>query len=90
MSDKQADLAEQPFEEQMARLEEIVQTLEEGDVPLEESLRLFEEGIRLAASCNKQLSEIEGRLEMLVHSADGGLEVEPFSFEDDVEGKATS
>ena len=45
---------------------------------------------RISASCNKQLSEIEGRLEMLVHSADGGLEVEPFSFEDDVEGKATS
>ena len=53
------------FEEQMAALEEVVERLEHGELPLEESIRLFEEGMRLTAACRKELDAAEGRLQVL-------------------------
>jgi len=53
------------FEDALARLEEIVARLEAGDLPLEESLALFEEGVGLARLCQEILAAAEGRLEML-------------------------
>lgn len=58
------------FEESLARLEEIVEQLEDGKLPLNESLVLYEEGIKLSRECNRQLTEVEGRLEALIK--DGG------------------
>ncbi len=65
------------FEEAMNRLEEIVDSLEGGDYSLDESLKLFEEGIKLVKSCNKQLETIEGSIKKLV-SVDGELVEEDF------------
>ena len=50
------------FEECIQRLEKIVQQLEQGDVPLEKSLTLFEEGMQLSGSCRKELEEAEGKV----------------------------
>ena len=66
------------FEESLTRLEEIVAQLERGDLPLEESVRLFEEGTRLSELCRKQLEEAEGKVEMLVKQRDGAMKRQPF------------
>ena len=55
------------FEQAMKRLEAIVKRLEEGDVPLEESIALYEEGMKLGALCNSILKEAEARIERLAH-----------------------
>lgn len=60
-----------PFEESMARLEEIVSTLERGESSLEESLALFEEGTKLAAACAKQLDQAEQKILKLTKGPDG-------------------
>jgi exodeoxyribonuclease VII small subunit len=54
------------FEECLERLEKIVQELEKGEVPLEKSLTLFEEGMQLSTSCRKQLEDAEGKVEILL------------------------
>ena len=53
------------FEEQMASLEGVVERLEHGELPLEEAVRLFEEGMRLTAACRRELDAAEGRLQVL-------------------------
>ena len=65
------------FEECIERLEKIVQELEQGDVPLEKSLTLFEEGMQLSGSCRKQLEGAEGKVEILLKQ-NGKLQAEPF------------
>ncbi len=67
------------FEESLTKLEEIVAQLERGDLALEESVRLFEEGTRLATECRKQLEDAEGKVEMLVKQRDGAMKREPFA-----------
>jgi len=59
------------FEAALKQLEEIVQRLEQGELPLEESLRLYEEGIRLSRLCQGRLEEAEGRIAVLVKDARG-------------------
>lgn len=66
------------FEDAMTRLEEIVAQLENGGQTLNESLQLFEEGIKLARECSRQLTEAKGKLEQLVKSDDGSVEVQNF------------
>ena len=65
------------FEECLDRLEKIVLELEKGEVPLEKSLTLFEEGMQLSATCRKQLEEAEGKVEILLKQ-NGRLQAEPF------------
>ena len=65
------------FEECLERLEKIVKELEKGEVPLEKSLTLFEEGMQLSATCMKQLEEAEGKVEILLQQ-NGKLQTEPF------------
>ena len=65
------------FEECLERLEKIVQELEKGEVPLEKSLTLFEEGMQLSATCRKQLEEAEGKVEILLKQ-NGKLVTESF------------
>jgi exodeoxyribonuclease VII small subunit len=59
------------FEAALKRLEEIVQKLEKGELPLEESLSLYEEGIRLSRLCHAKLQEAEGKIEILMKDARG-------------------
>lgn len=59
------------FETSLVRLDEIVKTLEKGDVPLEESIRLFEEGTKLAAKCTELLSTAELKVATLMQDAQG-------------------
>ena len=59
------------FEEAMGRLDEIVEALERGNVSLEESIRLFEEGTRLSAQCTKLLDEAEKKVVKLLRGPDG-------------------
>jgi exodeoxyribonuclease VII small subunit len=54
------------FEDSLQRLEKIVAELEKGNVPLEQALKLFEEGVQLSAVCRKELEEAEGRVEILL------------------------
>ena len=67
------------FDEALTRLESIVERLEDGDLSLEESLAIFEEGIKLARLCTKQLDEVERRIEMLIKGEDGELKIMPFA-----------
>ncbi len=71
------------FEKAMERLEEIVQTLEKGDMPLEESLKVFEEGVRLSKTCMAKLDEAEKRVEILVKNRDKAV-LKPFTTEPDI------
>lgn len=66
------------FEESLKKLESIVDKLEKGDLALEESLKLFEEGVGLSATCKKELEEAEGKVEMLIKRRDGTFKTEPF------------
>lgn len=70
------------FEESMQRLEEIVSLLEKGEAPLNESMDLFEEGMRLAAECGKQLDQAEQAVVRLVKGTDGAPEEIPLEVED--------
>ena len=65
------------FEKGLERLEKIVQELEHGELPLERSLELFEEGMKLSGNCRKQLEEAENKVEILVKRA-GKIVAEPF------------
>jgi exodeoxyribonuclease VII small subunit len=65
------------FEECLQRLERIVQELEKGEVPLEQSLTLFEEGMQLSLACRKELEEAEGKVEILLKK-NGKLQAEAF------------
>ena len=69
------------FEDSLLRLDEIVRHLEKGDLPLSESLALFEEGTGLMRSCSKMLDEAEQKVMKLRKGADRGPEELPF--EDD-------
>ena len=71
-------MAEKKFEAALARLEELVQELEKGDIPLEQSLKLFEEGIKLSRICNKRLEEAERKVEVLMKDKDGKISAQPF------------
>ena len=74
-------MAEKKFEEALARLEEIVRELESGDLPLEQSLKMFEEGIKLSRICNKRLEEAERRVEVLLKDKAGTIVAQPFQEE---------
>ncbi len=67
---------EKSFEVTLGELEQIVAKLEDGDLPLEESLDLFERGIKLARECRERLSKAERRIEILMKDADGSLTAE--------------
>jgi exodeoxyribonuclease VII small subunit len=76
-------MAEKKFEAAMARLEDIVKELETGDLPLEQSLKLFEEGIKLSRICNKRLEEADRRVEILLKDKTGALTAQPFREQED-------
>jgi len=70
------------FEKAFQQLEKIVQRLESEELPLDESLQLFEEGIRLSRFCHQRLEEVEKKIETILADAKGQPQVEPFEAED--------
>ena len=62
------------FEEQLTALEGVVEQLERGELTLEESVKLFEEGVRLSKACKQELDSAEGRIEVLVETATGKMQ----------------
>ena len=74
------------FEDALLRLEEIVDRLETGELPLEDSLKVFEEGVALARHCSKYLEEAEKRIELLTKDEAGLLKTEPFEWDKDGQG----
>jgi len=70
------------FEKSFQQLEKIVQRLEAEELPLDESLQLFEEGIRLSRFCHQRLEEVEKKIELILADAKGQPVTEPFEEED--------
>ncbi len=73
-----SDVEEIKFEEALAKLEAVVHRLESGELPLEESLRLFEEGVHLTKVCAHRLEEAERRIAILKKDERGELLEAPF------------
>lgn len=73
--------ANKTFEESMARLEQIVRAMERGDVALEESLKLFQEGTELVRSCQKILDEAQLQVKKIMTAPDGSPVEEDFHHE---------
>lgn len=69
------------FEESMQRLEQIIRAMERGEVPLEESLKLFQEGTQLVASCEQLLENAQLQVKMVLTAADGRPILEDFADE---------
>ena len=68
----------QAFEQSLARLEEIVRKLESANLPLDDAMKLFEEGMQLSRDCQKQLEQAEARVEILLKKAGGEMAAQPF------------
>jgi len=74
-------MAKDKFEDALGKLEDIVRRMEAGDMTLEESLKAFEEGIKLARLCSRKLDEAERRVEMLLKQEED-LVIKPFQVEE--------
>ena len=73
------DKQNRSFESNMQRLEQIVRAMERGDVPLEESLKLFQEGTELVRNCNELLDNAQLQVKMILNGPDGTPREEDFS-----------
>ncbi len=71
------------FEEQLTALEVVVDRLERGELSLEDSVRLFEEGVQLSNACKAELEKAEGRIQVLVETQGGGVQVAEMDVEDE-------
>ena len=72
-------MAKKTFEQSMKQLEQIVQDLESGDMPLEKAIKKFEEGIQLSKYCTEKLDESEKRITILMKDASGNVSDMPFA-----------
>ena len=75
-------MAKKNFEKALADLENIVQRLDENDLSLDESLSLFEEGIKLSRFCSQKLDAVENKVGILLRDDEGNLKKEPFENSD--------
>ncbi len=75
------------FETALKKLEAIVETLENGDMTLEATLKQYEEGVRMAAICSKRLSEAEKKVEVLMKTSGGRFKTEPYEDENGTKAK---
>jgi exodeoxyribonuclease VII small subunit len=71
------------FEDKLTALEAVVERLERGDLTLEDSVRLFEEGVHLSNACKLELEKAEGRIQVLVETQGGGVQVAEMDAEDE-------
>ena len=69
-----AEKKKMSFEENIEKLEEILSRLEDEKLPLDTSVKLYEEGMKLISSCNRELESAERRIKILTRGADGGIE----------------
>lgn len=76
-------MTKQPFEKSLKKLEQIVQELESGDLPLEKAIDKFEEGVKLSKTCSRILDETEKRITILMQDAEGNTFEKPFMSEND-------
>ena len=72
-------MAKKTFEQSMKQLEQIVQELESGDLPLEKAIKKFEEGIQLSKYCSQKLDETEKRITILMQDSEGKVSEIPFT-----------
>lgn len=72
-------MSEMKFEKALEKLEEIVGELETGRLSLDDSLKKYEEGVRLSRVCSRKLEEAQQKIEILMKKADGSLEKQPFA-----------
>jgi exodeoxyribonuclease VII small subunit len=73
------------FEKHLTQLETVVERLEKGDLTLDESVRLFEEGMKLSQACKEELEQAEGRIQVLVETKGGKMQVAEMEIEEDNE-----
>jgi len=71
-------MASKSFETSMETLEKIVHELESGDLSLEDSIKKFEEGIKLSKQCAKKLDETEKKISLLITDSEGSITEQPF------------
>lgn len=71
------------FEERLTALEGVVERLERGELTLDESVRLFEEGVHLSNACKLELEKAEGRIQVLVETQGGSIQVAEMDVEED-------
>ena len=71
------------FEEQLAALESVVERLERGELSLDDSVRLFEEGVKLSNACKAELEAAEGRIQVLVDPGRGAVKLRELAVEED-------
>jgi exodeoxyribonuclease VII small subunit len=76
---------EKAFEEALQELEEIVNRLEQGEIPLEEALQLFEQGVKLSRFCHTKLDEAQKRVEIVLKDENGKMTPHPFEQADEGE-----
>ncbi|MCK5737737.1 exodeoxyribonuclease VII small subunit [bacterium] len=69
-------MAKKSFEASMARLEEIVDLLDSGELPLEDAMKIFEEGMKLSHFCSDKLNQVEKRIQVLTKQEDGNFQLE--------------
>lgn len=77
------------FERKLTDLEAVVERLEQGDLSLEESVRLFEEGMKLSESCKQELEVAEGRIQILMQQAGGKLKPRDLEMDTDADEVVT-
>ena len=82
-------MAEMKFEDGLKRLEKIVDELEAGDIPLDEALEKYEEGIKLSKMCAKKLELAKKKVEILLKSEDGSVGSKPFDDKEAEEEKSS-
>ena len=78
-------MAQKTFEQSMKQLEQIVQELEDGDLPLEKAIKKFEEGMKLTKLCSAKLDETEKKISVLLKNAEGQMAERPLVPEDETD-----
>lgn len=76
------------FEDRLTALEAVVERLERGDLTLDDSVRLFEEGVKLSDTCKAELDKAEGRVQMLIETRGGEMETSDLDVKDLVDDEA--
>jgi exodeoxyribonuclease VII small subunit len=76
-------LAKETFEDSFKKLEKIIAKMESGDLPLEETLKLYEEGMRLYTHCSQKLTEVQKKVELLSQTSEGKLAGKPFPMDEE-------
>ncbi len=80
-------MAKETFEDSFKKLEKIITKMESGDLPLEETLKLYEEGMRLYTHCSQKLTEVQKKVELLSQTSEGKLAGKPFPMDEEEEDR---